>query len=146
MLTRAQPLGEVPGPPNASARPGERLQGYHPDVDAGPLAAAIVALGLIGATWVATRALVLKRQTDSLETFLDLVAIVHGEPRDGRHEVGSVERLAAIWLIAELGKQHRLLRASAREALTDFSRYDSTTPTHAAIATVAQQALNTVPE
>ena len=114
-------------------------------MDAGALAAAIIAVGLVAATWVATRALVLKRQTDSLETFLDLVAIVHGEPRDGRQEVGSVEQLAAIWLIAELGKQHRLLRASAREALMDFSRYDSTTTTHAAIASVAQQALNTVP-
>lgn len=114
-------------------------------MDAGALAAAILAIGLIAATWVATRALALKRQTDSLETFLDLVAIVHGQPRDGRHDVGSVEQLASIWLIAELGKQHRLLRASAREALTDFARQDSSAPANAAIASVAQQALNTVP-
>ena len=87
----------------------------------------------------------LRRQTDSLEAFLDLVAIVHGRPRDGRSEVGSVEQLSAIWLIAELGKQHRLLRASAREALMDFARQDSSTPANAAIASVAQQALNTVP-
>ncbi len=87
----------------------------------------------------------LKRQTDSLDAFLDLVAIVHGRPRDGRSEVGSVEQLSAIWLIAELGRQHRLLRSSAREALTDFARQDSSTPSNAAIATVAQRALNTVP-
>lgn len=94
---------------------------------------------------MATRGVVLRRQTESLEAFLDLVAIVHGRPRDGRTEVGSVEQLAAIWLIAELGTQHRLLRSSAREALTDFARQDSSTPAHAAIASVAQQALNTIP-
>ena len=114
-------------------------------MDTGALAAAFLAVGLVATAWVATRGVVLRRQSASVETFLDLVAIVHGRPRDGRDEVGSVEQLAAIWIIAELGTQHRLLRASAREALTDFARQDSSTPAHAAIASVAQQALNTVP-
>lgn len=114
-------------------------------MELGTLEVVIASATVVATTWVATRDLALKRQTDSLASFLHVVATVHGRPTDGRQDVDLVEQLAALWIIAELGKRHRWLRPSAREALTRFSKYSTADPHTAAIAGVASKALNTLP-
>lgn len=83
----------------------------------GPLVAAIaviVSAAVVART--AGRELQVQRQLQSTERFLELLAVAHGRPRDGRERVGVSEQVAAVHLVAEFGSDHRWLRMAATRA------------------------------
>lgn len=68
----------------------------------------------------ASKDLAVKRQLESTERFLELIAVAHGRPRDGRERVGISEQVAAVHLVAEFGAEHSWLRGAATESLVSF--------------------------
>ena len=71
----------------------------------------------------ASKDLAVKRQLESTERFLELIAVAHGRPRDGRGHVGISEQVAAVHLVAEFGAAHSWLREAATESLASFATW-----------------------
>lgn len=78
--------------------------------------------GGIVAAWIAARQafreLVVKRQLDSTDRFLDLVSILDNRVEGGG--VGLNKQIATAWLIAEFGKNNDFLRRTAEETLKEY--------------------------
>ena len=83
------------------------------------IAAGISAIAVIVAAVLAARAasedLVVKRQLESTDRFLDLVSIL--ENRTGAGDVGLNKQIATAWLLAQVGRDNEFLRRTAEETL-----------------------------
>lgn len=90
----------------------------------GPLVAAIaviVSAAVVART--AGRELQVQRQLQSTERFLELLAVAHGRPRDGREGVGVSEQVAAVHLVAEFGSDHSWLRMAATKGVASMATW-----------------------
>lgn len=86
------------------------------------IAAGAVAAAALAAS-VASRELVLKRQLEITRSFLEILSVAHGRPRDGRPQTGRGENIAAIWLLGELGRSNTWLARSTDAALQDLAEH-----------------------
>jgi hypothetical protein len=94
---------------------------------------ALVAAGGVGLgavlTWlVATRDLALRRRMQATDAFMRIAARAHGyRENHEKSTVGSSEQIAAIYLLAGLGKKFRWLRPACQAFLDDEARWLDTT-------------------
>lgn len=63
-----------------------------------------------------------QRITETTRLMLDLMATAHGAPTDGRTGIGVGQQLAAINMIATIGRENALFRETAFSFLDDLAR------------------------
>lgn len=100
------------------------------------LTAAIASIGVVAAAWIAARQaskeLVIKRQLESSDRFLDLVSLLDNRTGEGV-DVGLNKQIATGWLIAEFGKHNSFLKKTAERTLTEYVSFYKENPLHQAL-------------
>jgi hypothetical protein len=100
------------------------------------LTAAIAAVGVVLAAWIAahqaSKDLVVKRQLESTDRFLNLVSILENRTDQGV-DVGRNKQIATGWLIAEFGKHNDFLRKTAEQTLEEYVAFYTDDPLHQAL-------------
>lgn len=99
------------------------------------LTAAIAAIGLVAAAWIAanqaSKDLAVKRQLESTDRFLDLVSILENRTQGG--DVGRNKQIATAWLIAEFGRHNDFLKRTAEKTLAEYVSIYEEDPLHRAL-------------
>ena len=71
------------------------------------------------------RDLGMRRRLETSRQFLNLFALAHGRPVDGRDRVGLGEQIATVHLIADFAKKEQLVRNAAKEGLRHLTTWAS---------------------
>lgn len=88
--------------------------------------AAVPSLAAIAAVVAAAQDLGLRRRLESSRQFLNLFAVAHGRPADGRTGVGLGEQVATVHLIADFAVKEKLVREAARAGLAQLANWGAT--------------------
>jgi len=101
------------------------------------------ALGAIGTYLVSSKELRLRQRTETIDRFMKVAAIAHGNQDDRERTVGMGEQVAAIFLLADLANRDDWLRKAGISFLDETAVWlekDDTTPAAARLVAAVHEA------
>lgn len=83
----------------------------------------IPSLVALAAVWKVSAEVRVKRHVEITDRFMQLIAVAHSRPTDGRDFAGLSEQIAAIELVAAFGRRDRLFGHAAGKCLRSIESW-----------------------